>query len=214
MILLTAFYQTLLDELNYFSLTILMALESSIVPVPSELVVPPAAYMAAEGRMTMLGVLFFSTLGCMIGASANYVCSYTLGRPVIYAFANSRIGHLLLLNEEKLQQAEHFFNKRGEMATLIGRLLPVIRHLISIPAGLSKMNYGRFLLYTALGSAIWNAILAALGWYFQSVVPYDQLQAKVTEYERPILWSIIIIVAILLIVFIIRHHKSNTSKQE
>ncbi len=214
MILLTAFYQTLLDELNYFSLTILMALESSIVPVPSELVVPPAAYMAAEGRMTMLGVLFFSTLGCMIGASVNYVCSYTLGRPVIYAFANSRIGHLLLLNEEKLQRAEHFFNKRGEMATLIGRLLPVIRHLISIPAGLSRMNYGRFLFYTALGSAIWNAILAALGWYFQSMVPYDQLQAKVTEYERPILWSIIIIVAILLIVFIIRHHKSNTSKQE
>ena len=213
MVPLLAFYQSLLDELNYFSLTVLMALESSIFPVPSELVVPPAAYMAAEGRMTMAGVLFFSTLGCMIGASANYLFSYVLGRPVIYAFANSRVGHILLLSEDKLSRAEHYFNRRGEMATLVGRLLPVIRHLISIPAGVSRMHYGRFLLYTALGSAIWNGILAALGWYFQRVVPYDQLQDKVHEYERPILWGIVSVVAALILYFVMRHIKSRKTKQ-
>ena len=190
MIFLTPFYQTLLDDLNYFTLTILMAIESSVFPLPSEIVVPPAAYMAAEGRMSMSLVILFSTIGSIIGASANYVVSYYVGRPVIYRFVESRLGRMFLLNREKMEAAEKYFDRKGAMATLIGRLLPGVRHLISIPAGLSRMHYGRFVLYTAIGAAIWNAILALLGWYLHRLVPLSQLNEQVKIYERPILYAL------------------------
>ena len=211
MIILTAFYETLLNDLNYYTLTILMALESSIFPVPSELVVPPAAYMAADGRMNMGLVLLFSTLGCVIGASANYIVSYIVGRPVMYKFVDSKLGHLLMMNRKKLERAEQYFDSKGAVATLMGRLLPVIRHLISIPAGLSKMHYGRFVLYTAIGSAVWNGILAVLGWYLHSLVPPEQLNEKVAQYERPILWGLIALAAAIVAYFIVKARKNNTS---
>lgn len=169
--LLIALYQTLLDDLNYLNVTILMAIESSVFPLPSELVVPPAGYMAAEGRLSPVLVVLFATLGSIIGASANYVVSYYVGRPVIYKFVDSRVGHLFLLNREKMERAEQYFDHKGAVATLLGRLLPGVRHLISIPAGLSKMHYGRFVLYTAIGSALWNAALTVLGWYLHKLVP-------------------------------------------
>ena len=200
--LLTPFYQTLLDELNYVSLTILMAMESSVLPVPSELVVPPAAYMAAEGRMDVWLVLLFSTIGCVIGASVNYVVSRLVGRPVVYAFARTFVGRLLLHGPEKLEQAEEYFRKHGDGATFMGRLVPVVRHLISIPAGLSRMNYLKFCLFTALGSAVWNGILTALGWYLHSVVPLAELNDKVAEYERPIL-VVIVALAVALVLYLI-----------
>lgn len=200
--LLTPFYQTLLDELNYVSLTLLMAMESSVLPVPSELVVPPAAYMAAEGRMDVWLVLFFSTLGCVIGASVNYTVSMIVGRPVIYGFARTKVGKLLLHGEEGLTKAENYFCKRGEIATLMGRLLPVVRHLISIPAGLSRMNYLRFCLFTAIGSAIWNGILTLLGWYLHSLVSLSELNEKVSEYERPILFAIVLIAVLMVLYFV------------
>ena len=198
MILLTPFYQTLLDDLNYFTLTILMAIESSVFPLPSEIVVPPAAYMAAEGRMSMSLVILFSTLGSIIGASANYVVSYYVGRPVIYKFVERRIGHMFLLNREKMESAEKYFDRKGAIATLIGRLLPGVRHVISIPAGLSRMHYGRFVLYTAIGATVWNAILALLGWYLHSLVPLSQLNEQVKIYERPILYALgVMVIAIV-----------------
>lgn len=216
MLLLTPFYQTLLDDLNYFSLTILMAIESSVFPLPSEIVVPPAAYMAAEGRMTMPLVVFFATLGSIIGASANYVVSYYVGRPVIYKFVESRVGHMLLLNREKMEAAEKYFDRKGAVATLIGRLLPGVRHLISIPAGLSRMHYGRFVLYTAIGAAIWNVILALLGWYLHSLVPLSQLNEQVKLYERPILYGLVALAGAI-VVYLVYHglrHKKPTDKVE
>ena len=129
--MLTDLFQGLLDELNYLNVTILMAVESSAIPFPSEIVVPPAAYMAAEkGEMSIPLVIVFATLGSCIGAAINYVVSYYVGRPIVYKFVNSRLGHICLLNQEKMERAEAYFDSKGAIATLIGRLIPGIRQLI------------------------------------------------------------------------------------
>ena len=146
---------TLLNNLNYPAIFILMTLESTVVPVPSELVVSPAAYHAANGDLNIFLIILYATLGADLGASINYFVSYYVGRPVIYRFANSRLGHLCLLNQQKVERSEHYFNDHGKVATLTGRLIPGIRHLISIPAGLAKMPYHVFLLYTTIGAFAW-----------------------------------------------------------
>ena len=132
---------TLLDNLNYGTITFLMMLESTVVPVPSELVVSPAAYHAAAGNLNIFLVILFATIGADLGATINYVGGYYLGRPIIYKFANSRWGRLCLLNQEKVEKSEKYFYNHGMVATISGRLIPGIRHLISIPAGIAKMNY-------------------------------------------------------------------------
>ena len=162
------------ENMNYGSITILMAIESSFIPFPSEVVVPPAAYVAeTEGSslnvtdsylLNVLIIVLFASLGALIGACINYALSIWLGRPIIYKFADSKAGHLLLLSGEKLQKAEDYFNKRGKISTFVGRLIPAIRQLISIPAGLAKMPFGTFLLYTFLGAFTWNVVLAMLGY--------------------------------------------------
>lgn len=154
------------DNTNYFSITALMACESSILPVPSEMVIPPAVYVALDpdSHLSIFWIIFFGTIGAMIGASFNYIMSMWLGRLVVYKFADSKVGHLFLLNSEKIKKAEVYFNDHGKTSTFIGRFIPVIRHLISIPAGLAKMNYLNFLLYTTLGAGLWNCALALLGY--------------------------------------------------
>jgi membrane protein DedA with SNARE-associated domain len=195
---------TLLENLNYPTIFFLMMLESTVVPVPSELVVSPAAYHAAGGNLNMWLVILFSTLGAMLGATINYVVAYYVGRPVIYRFANSRIGHLCLLNQEKIEKSESYFNNHGKMATITGRLIPGIRHLISIPAGLAKMNFAHFILYTALGAGAWNCILALLGWYLHTIVPEDQLHDKILEYGDHIKFFIIGAVLLACLYFLVR----------
>lgn len=164
----------------------LMAIESSFIPFPSEVVVPPAAYKAASGSgdLNVFLVILFATIGANIGAMINYYLAYFVGRPIVYSFANSRFGHMCLISEEKVKQAEEYFDKHGALSTFIGRLIPAVRQLISIPAGLAKIKLSTFLLYTTLGAGIWNAILAAIGYYLHSVVPEDQLMEKVTEYSH------------------------------
>lgn len=180
-----AFIQWCLDHLNYWTITILMAIESSFIPFPSEVVVPPAAYKAAGGsNMNVFLVVFFATLGANIGALFNYYLAYFVGRPIVYKFANSRFGHMCLIDEDKVKNAERYFEKHGALSTFIGRLIPAVRQLISIPAGLSKMKLSTFLLYTTLGAGIWNTILAAIGYYLQSVVPEDQLLETVSKYSH------------------------------
>ena len=178
------FIQWCLDNLNYWTITLLMTIESSFIPFPSEIVVPPAAYKAAAGDLNIWLVIFFSTLGAVFGALINYYLALWLGKPIVYKFANSRFGHMCLINQEKVETAEKFFNKHGVIATFIGRLVTVVRQLISIPAGLAKMHIGKFIVYTALGAGIWNAVLAALGWYLEAIVPEDQLIGTVTEYSH------------------------------
>ena len=196
---------TLLGNLNYGTILFLMLLESTVIPVPSELVVSPAAYHAASGHLNIFLVILFATIGADMGATINYVAGYYLGRPIIYRFANSKWGHMCLLNQEKLEKSENYFNNHGAVATFTGRLLIGIRHLISIPAGLAKMNYWKFLLYTTLGAGLWNCILAALGWWFHGFVPENQLNEKIVEYGDYIKWFIIITVLIVCFFFIVKH---------
>ena len=196
----------LLNNLNYGTILFLMLLESTVVPVPSELVVSPAAYHAAGGHLNVWLVILFATIGADLGASINYAAGYWLGRPIIYRFANSRLGHLCLLNQEKVEKSEHYFNDHGAVATITGRLIIGIRHLISIPAGLAKMNYWRFLLYTTIGAGVWHAILAALGWYLHSIVPESELNDRIVEYGDYIKWTIIALVIAGIVFFVVRKY--------
>ncbi len=204
---------SLLGNLNYGTVFFLMLLESTVIPVPSELVVAPAAYHAAAGNLDILLVILFSTLGADFGATINYVAGYYLGRPIIYRFANSKWGRMCLLNQEKVEHSERYFDNHGMVATVTGRLIPGIRHLISIPAGLAKMNYWRFLLYTTVGAGVWNCILAALGWYLHTIVPEDQLHDKILEYGEYIKWTIIGLVVIAVVFFAVRHYIRKRSQK-
>lgn len=195
---------SLLNNLNYTTIFILMMVESTVIPFPSEVVVPPAAYNAAGGTLNIILIVVFATLGAVAGAVINYAAGYYLGRPVIYRFANSRLGHLCLLSEEKIKKSEKYFNDHGAVATLTGRLIPGIRQLISIPAGLAKMNFGKFIFYTALGAGAWNIILATLGWYLHSIVPRHQLQSAINAYSEHIKMAIIVLMALTIVFFVWR----------
>ena len=187
------FITTLLGNLNYGTILFLMLLESTVVPVPSEFVVTPAAYHAV-----------FATIGADLGASINYFVALYVGRPVIYKFANSKWGKMCLLNQEKVEKSERYFDDHGIVATLTGRLIPGIRHLISIPAGLARMHYGKFLLYTTIGAGCWHAILAGLGWYLHAIVPEDQLNDKISEYAEYIKLIIIALVIAAIVWFAVK----------
>ena len=202
----------LLNNLTYPNIMLLMLLESTVVPVPSELVVAPAAYHAAGGGLNVFLVVLVATIGAAIGASINYVVALYVGRPVIYKFANSKWGKMCLLNQEKVEKSERYFDNHGVAATLTGRLIPGIRHLISIPAGLARMNYWKFLLYTTIGAGAWHSILALLGWYLHSVVPEDQLEATIEKYNHYIVLGIIAIVALVVVYFVVKHYRKKAAK--
>ncbi len=196
-----------LNNLDYFWVTFLMMIESSFIPFPSEVVVIPAAFMAAEGTMSLPLVVLFATIGGLLGATINYVLSYTLGRKVIYAFADSKFGHLCLMNSEKVANAEDYFREKGVIATLIGRLIPAVRQLISIPAGLSKMNFGKFAFFTFLGAGAWNMVLAGLGYGFHGVMNKDELIAKVQHYSHEFLLILIVIFVVFVGYMIYKNKK-------
>jgi membrane protein DedA with SNARE-associated domain len=172
------------ENLNYFTITLLMAVESSFVPLPSELVIPPAVYLALEGQLSLPLIIVFSTIGCMIGALFNYSLSLYLGRKIIYGLAGTKWARIFFITPAKIQNAEDYFIKNGNSSTFIGRLIPGIRHLISIPAGIAKMNMKSFLLYTFLGSALWNTTLALLSYF---------LIDKWEFYFREITWGFVIL---------------------
>ncbi len=194
-----------LENLNqYWVIILLMAIESSFIPFPSEIVIIPAAYLttatAMAGTVAMTAptsdlnvylIVLFGTIGAIVGALINYGLSIWIGRPLVYKFANSRFGHMCLISEEKVQKAEVYFEKHGAMGTFFGRLVPAVRQLISIPAGLARMNIFKFITFTAIGSALWNGILAAIGCYLATVVSYEQLNQKIAEYSVPLKWSMI-----------------------
>ena len=197
--------QFCLDHLNYWTVMLFMAIESSFIPFPSEAVVPPAAWKAAvTGEMNVYLVVVFATIGALIGAFINYYLAVWLGRPIVYKFANSRLGHMCLIDEAKVQNAERYFDKHGAVSTFIGRLVPAVRQLISIPAGLARMGLGRFVLYTSLGAGVWNAILAALGYYMASIPGLQTEEAvmnKVKEYSSEI-GVVFIVLAIAIVAYL------------
>lgn len=188
------FFQWFIEHANYVFVFVFMAIESSFIPFPSELVVPPAAYLATTGAgagadMNIYLVVLFASLGAMVGAYINYFLALWIGRPVVYKFANSRFGHACLIDEEKVQKAEAYFDKHGAISTFIGRLIPAVRQLISIPAGLARMNLGVFTLFTFLAVVLWNSILAALGFWLGKTVSADVLFDKVEQYNTYLSWA-------------------------
>ena len=201
-----ALIQFCLNHLNYWTVMLFMTIESSFIPFPSEAVVPPAAWKAAvTGEMNVFLVVVFATLGALIGALINYYIAVWFGRPIVYKFANSRFGHMCLIDEAKVQKAEQFFDQHGVVSTLIGRLVPVVRQLISIPAGLARMSVARFVIYTSLGAGIWNVILAALGYYMAYIPGMQSEEAvmnKVKEYSSEI-GVAFIVVAVAVVVYLI-----------
>ena len=203
----TEIFSFLLDQLSYLNVFLLMTIESTFIPFPSEVVLPPAAYHAhATGEQNVFLLIIVATLGADMGATINYFLAFYLGRPIVYAFANSKWGHRCLLNEEKVRRSEKFFDDHGVVATLTGRLVPVIRQLISIPAGLAKMNFLKFILYTTIGAGLWNCVLAAIGWCLQTIVPEDKLMEKVDEYSEHIKVFILAAIAVAVAYFIIRKY--------
>ena len=199
------FVQWCLDNLNYWTVMLLMIIESSFIPFPSEIVVPPAAYRAAStGDMNIILLVLFATIGAIIGSLINYALAYYIGRPIIYGFARSRWGHLCLLDEAKVVKAEHFFEKHGAISTFIGRLIPAVRQLISIPAGLARMHLGEFIIFTPLGAGIWNVVLAAAGYYMQSILPEDEMMQKIMLYSNEFKIICLIIGVAVLIYLIYR----------
>ena len=194
------------NNMNYLSITLLMTVESSFIPFPSEIVIPPAAYVAGKEDSTLhttdsypinvLLIVLFGTIGALLGAIINYLLAMWLGRPIIYAFADSKVGHLCLLSSEKVKKAEDYFNDHGKVSTFVGRLIPGIRQLISIPAGLSKMNFGQFLLYTFLGAGIWNIVLALLGY-----IAHGQMDL-IHAYSHELSIAIMALLAVAVIYFI------------
>ena len=206
---MSSFISWCFDHLNYWTITFLMTLESTVIPIPSELVVPPAAYRAAAdgSDLNVVLVVLCATLGANIGALINYTAARYLGRPIVYAFANSTFGHLCLLNEQKVQHTEKYFTDHGAVATLIGRLVPGIRHLISIPAGLAKMRLSHFILYTTIGAGLWNIILAAMGYALQAAIPEDQLLDTVTRYSHQFGYAMIILAVVVVAYLIYKARK-------
>lgn len=204
-------------HMNYASITGLMAIESSFIPFPSEVVIPPAVMVAGEEASALcttgvypidvLLIVLFGTLGAMIGAVINYGLSVWLGRIIIYKFADSKLGHLCLLSSEKVQKAEEYFNEHGKISTFIGRFIPAVRQLISIPAGLSRMHFGWFLFYTFLGAFVWNCVLALLGY-----IAHGQMDL-IKEYSHELSVAILIIVGLVIVYFVVKKIISSTKKQ-
>lgn len=204
-------------NMNYGSIVALMTIESSFIPFPSEVVIPPAAFVAAEPDsalcatgnypLDVLLIVLFGTIGAMIGAIINYGLSVWLGRIIIYKFADSRLGHILLLSSEKVQRAEAYFNQHGKVSTFVGRLIPGIRQLISIPAGLAKMHFGQFLLYTFLGAFIWNSMLALLGY-----VAHGQADL-INQYSHELSVAVLILLGVLLLYFVGKKLIASTKRK-
>lgn len=197
----------ILDNLNYWVVSLFMAIESSFIPFPSEVVVPPAAWKAMDpdSGMSFILVIVFATIGANIGALINYYLAKWVGRPIIYRFADSRIGHMCLIDRQKVEVAEEFFRKHGAASTIFGRLVPAVRQLISIPAGLAGMHVGKFLLYTTIGAGIWNTVLATIGW---GIYKYTHYKTTQDVYQQALKYShelgyIILALAVVIVAFLV-----------
>ncbi|HQG36445.1 MAG TPA: DedA family protein [Bacteroidales bacterium] len=190
-----------MSHLNYFTVALLMTIESSLIPFPSEVIIPFAAYKAAQGQLNVYFVILSGTAGALVGAFVNYFLGLWLGRPLIYKFAGSTVGRMLLLSEAKVKHAEDYFIKNGKSSTFVGRLVPGVRQLISIPAGLAKMNLRDFVIYTSFGAGIWNIILAVVGYFL-----YD-IRDKIFPYIGDILIALGVAFVGYLIIKAIREKK-------
>ncbi len=185
-----------IGAMGYPGIFLLMAMESSIIPIPSELVMPPAGYLAQQGGMNLWVAVLCGTAGSLVGAYVNYFAAHYLGRPLILKY-----GRYVWITEEKFAQVESFFHRHGEISTFIGRLLPVVRHLISLPAGLAGMNHLKFSLYTLLGAGIWVTILTWIGYFI------GENQGLIMKYSHQALLGVLLFSIGLIVVYVRRHRK-------
>jgi len=181
---------------GYWGIFFLMTIESSFIPFPSEIIIPPAAYLASQGEYSVYLVILFGVLGTLLGALINYFLALKLGRSIIYSLLETKIAKVLFLNKDKIKKSEDYFLQYGNVSTFIGRLIPAVRQLISIPAGFSKMNLKSFLFYTSLGSTIWVSILAVLGYQLGA---NKELLAQYYGEIKIALWAIAFVFVIYLI---------------
>lgn len=205
-------FNSISDNLNYWWVFFFMTIESSFIPFPSEIVMIPAALLAVSDEasgMTVPMIIVVGTLGALLGALINYGLSVWLGRPIIYKFADSKIGHLLLIDRPGVEKAEKYFQDHGVIGTLIGRLIPAIRQLISIPAGLSRMKMSAFVVCTLLGAGIWNTFLAVLGATLGTTMGKDELIAVIEKYSGYIKAGLVVLVVVGLIIYIYKVIKAN-----
>ncbi|MCM1153052.1 MAG: DedA family protein [Muribaculum sp.] len=214
----TTFYNFFIEHATYIFVFVFMTIESSFIPFPSEIIVPPAAYLActntgAGSDMNIFMVVVFATLGALAGAFINYFLALWIGRPVVYSFADSKLGHACMINREKVEKAEAYFDKHGAISTFVGRLIPAIRQLISIPAGISRMNIGQFAIFTALGALIWNSVLAALGWWLSTFVKPDQLLAQIEIYNKYLTWGGYALLIVCIIIILINAFRPKAKPQ-
>lgn len=205
------------DHMNYWTILVLMAIESSVIPLPSEVVVPPAAYFSLQSNSSLdfWVVILVATAGAYLGSAINYLLSMIIGRPIIYAFADSKVGHFLHLSKEKMERAEQYFQKKGSISIFFGRLLPAVRHLISIPAGLSRMNFGTFSFFTIIGAGLWNVVLAVLGYLLYRVVPEDsQFFAQLEHYNHYLKIAGFALLGIVVAYIIYKVYKNKKKKND
>lgn len=206
-------FRWVLENLNYWVVSLFMAIESSFIPFPSEVVVPPAAWKSmTDTGMNIFLVVVFATLGADIGALVNYYLARWLGRPIVYKFADSRFGHLCLIDREKVENAERYFREHGAASTFFGRLIPAVRQLISIPAGLSGMKLSSFLVYTTLGAGLWNSVLALLGYLiyrFTDLKTTEDVYVMATKYSHEIGYVLMAIALAVVGVLIYKGYKKK-----
>ena len=191
-----------IGAMGYPGVFLLMAMESSVIPVPSELVMPPAGYLAQQGEMNIAVVILCGTFGSLAGAYANYFAARHLGRPLLLKY-----GRYVWITEEKFAKVEKFFLKHGEISTFLGRMLPVVRHLISLPAGLAGMNHFRFSLYTLLGAGIWVTVLTYIGYFI------GENRDLILRYSHQALAVVLLCSAVILTVYIRRHRRKNAARE-
>ena len=200
-------------RLGYPGITVLMAIESSFFPFPSEVVLPPAGFLAAQGRMNAFLALGAGLLGSLIGAVFNYYLAAILGRPFLH-----RYHRFFLLSEAKLDRAEEFFRRHGEISTFIGRLVPVVRQLISLPAGIARMRLDRFVLYTGLGAGIWCVVLTAIGYviglHAGVVTGIDALieSPEIRHYTGRAFLAIAPLLALVVAIYIVRQRRRGAER--
>jgi membrane protein DedA with SNARE-associated domain len=190
-------------KFGYTGIFLLMAMESSVIPVPSELVMPPAGYWAAAGKMNMVIAILCGTVGSLVGAYANYFAARYLGRPLLLKY-----GRYVWISEEKFARVETFFHKHGEISTFIGRLLPVVRHLISLPAGLAGMHHWKFSLYTLLGAGIWCTVLTLIGYVI------GENQELIVRYSHQAVIGVVIFSSVLIALYVWRHRRKSARETE
>lgn len=206
--MLTSFFHWLADTilaLGYPGIVVLMAIESSILPLPSELVMPPAGYLAAKGQMNGVLAVAAGTLGSVIGALVNYGLALFVGEPLLRKY-----GKYVLVSNRSLDRSEAFFRRHGEISTLIGRLLPVVRHLISIPAGVSRMSLRRFILFTALGAGAWCAVLTYLGFIIGR--HGERVEAVIGDYVHRAFLSYVLPAVVILVGGYVLWRRSRRAK--